>query len=361
MLRQHTAIMESCRLLALWPGAVGDRAPAQTKTRANGRDIHWRSIRLQRGNHMIETAAGTAQLNRKHGNYARHLACALMLCGFGVFAGTAAAQTGYTGILGGGPVYKHIPVNIKELKKSGFNELIVWSVEVNTVGDLNLNGEFPLTSAGSYIGNQTYPDFPGDLKEIKKGTVKRITLSIGSSNYGDWEDIASLVESQGTGKNSILYKDFAAIKKALPIDAIDFDDENSYDSASTVQFAVMLAKLGYHVTMNPYTNNSYWTSVVSQINGQSPGAVDGIHLQTFAGGEGNNPCSGWDFGDVPVFPGISDQTSAPPYLTPAETKTKMQGWHSQCGITGGWVWIFDQIAGTKQVRQYAKAINKGVK
>jgi hypothetical protein len=291
---------------------------------------------------------------------ARSGARALMLCTVGAFCGTAAAQTGYVGILGGGPVYKHVPANITELKKSGFNELIVWSVEVNSTGDLNLNGEFPLTSAGTYVGNSTYPHFPADLAKIKSGTVTRVTLSIGSSNYGDWEDIKALVDAQGTGPDSILYKDFVAIKAALPIDAIDFDDENSYDAPSTVKFAVMLGKLGYKVTMNPYTNASYWTSVVSEINTKSAGLVDGIHLQTFAGGDGNSPCSGWDFGSVPVFPGISDQSSAPPYLTPAQTKKQVQSWHTQCGIVGGWVWIFDQIAGTSQVRKYAAAINSGV-
>ena len=290
----------------------------------------------------------------------RAAALALTLCGLGASAAASAAQTGYVGILGGGPVYKHVPANITELQKSGFNELIVWSVEVNAAGDLNLNGEFPLTSAGTYIGNNTYPTFPADLTKIKSGTVKRITLSIGSSNFGDWEDVKALVDKQGTGPNSILYKDFAAIKAALPIDAIDFDDENSYDSASTIKFAVMLGKLGYHVTMNPYTNNSYWISVVAAINKKTAGLVDGIHLQTFAGGGGNSPCSGWNFGNVPVLPGISDQTSAPPYLTPMQTLAQMQSWHTQCGITGGWVWIFDQIAGTNQVHQYAHAINKGV-
>ena len=150
------------------------------------------------------------------------------------------------------------------------------------------------------------------------------------------------------------------MKKALPVDAIDFDDENSYDAESTTKFAVMLGKLGYKVTMNPYTNNSYWISVVSAINAKTPGLVDGIHLQTFAGGGGNTPCSGWNFGKVPVFPGISDQTSAPPYLTPAQAQTQFKQWHSQCGVTGGWVWIFDQIVGTNQVKKYATAINKGV-
>ena len=104
----------------------------------------------------------------------------------GAFAGAAAAQTGYVGILGGGPVYKHIPKNIRELEKSGFNELIVWSVEVDSTGDLNLNGEFPLTSDGEYIGNETYPDFPADLKKIKRGRSRasrsasgRLTTAIG--------------------------------------------------------------------------------------------------------------------------------------------------------------------------------------
>jgi hypothetical protein len=293
-------------------------------------------------------------------NAARRVAWALALCGVGGFAGAAQAQTGYVGILGGGPVYKHVPTNLKELKSAGFNELIVWSVEVNSSGDLNLNGEFPLTSAGAYIGNKTYPDFPADLAKIKKGKVTRITLSIGSSNYGDWEDIKALVDAQGVGKKSILYKDFVAIKAALPIDAIDFDDENSYDAASTEKFAVMLGKLGYNVTMNPYTNNSYWTSVVSQINTERAGTVDGIHLQTFAGGEGNSPCSGWDFGSVPVYPGLSDQPSAPPYLTPTAAEAALANWHTQCGITGGWLWIFDQIAGTKAVKQYAQDMIKGV-
>ena len=88
--------------------------------------------------------------------------------------------------------------------------------------------------------------------------------------------------------------------------------------------------------------------------------MDGIHLQTYAGGRGNSPCSGWDFGSVPVYPGVSDQTSAPPDLTPAEAKTAMKNWHTQCGITGGWLWIFDQIAGTNLVRKYAHAITGGV-
>jgi hypothetical protein len=277
------------------------------------------------------------------------------------FAGTALAQTGYIGILGGGPVYKHNTTNIRELRKAGFTELLVWSVEVGATGDLNLNGEFPLTSNGVYIGQQTWPQFARELKNIKTGTVTRITFSIGSSNVGDFQHIKTLVDSQGTGRKSILYKDFAALAKALPVDAIDLDDENGYDSESTVKFALMLGGLGYHVTIDPYTNNTYWKSVVSDINAQMPGVVDAVHLQTYAGGAGNNPCSStWDFGDVPVLPGLSDDHSAPPYLTPQQVKDKLKTWHAQCGISGAWLWIFDQIAGSDLPKKYARAMTRGV-
>lgn len=135
---------------------------------------------------------------------------------FAFSAQTAFAQTGYTGIFGGGPFYKSAAANIQEIQNSGFSEAIVWSVEVSSTGDLNLNGEFPLTSNGVYIGGQTHPDFAGNMTLLKQGNVKRVTLSIGSSNYGDWENITALVEAQGTGPGSILYQDFQALKTAIP-------------------------------------------------------------------------------------------------------------------------------------------------
>ncbi len=275
-------------------------------------------------------------------------------------AAAASAPQGYSGIFGGGPLYitsKGASENITELENSGFTEVIVWSVEVKTNGDLNLNGEFPLTSAGTYVGGQTYPDFASDMARLKQGKVKRVTFSIGSSNYGDWEDIAALVQTQGTGPDSILYKTFAALKVAIPaIDAIDFDDENSFDLASTVQFGVMLGQLGYHVIPDPYFNASYWQQVVSGINTQLPGTVDGVHLQAYSGGAGNSPCVGWDFGSVPVFPFLWDANDSP-----VQVYGRMKNWHSQCDIVGGGLWLYDDIVGTGEAAKYAKAINFGVK
>ena len=41
---------------------------------------------------------------------------------------TTWAQTGFTGIFGGGPFYINATNNITEIENSGFTEAIVWSV-----------------------------------------------------------------------------------------------------------------------------------------------------------------------------------------------------------------------------------------
>lgn len=274
-----------------------------------------------------------------------------------------AAPTGYVGIYGGGPMYKHVASNITEIKNSGFTEVIVWSVQVNAAGDLNLNGEFPLTSNGAYVGNNTWPNFAADLATMKQGSAKRITLSVGSSNANpsDFDHVKSVIQAQGAGPTSTLYKAFQALKQALPaVDAIDFDDESTYDATTMTTFAVMLGNLGYHVTMSPYTNANFWTSVVSGINTQRPGTVDGVHLQAYDGGAGNTPCSGWNFGSVPVFPGLWDSNKTPP-----QVQSQMQAWQTQCGITGGFLWLYDDIAGKTYNGQnstlaYASAITNGL-
>jgi hypothetical protein len=287
----------------------------------------------------------------------RNVAMFLLLLTAGAFSGPMAfAQTGLTGIFGGGPFYKNAAKNITEIENSGFTEAIVWSVEVNNVGDLNFNGEFPLTSNGVYVGAQTHSDFASNMAQLKQGTVKRVTFSVGSSNVGDWQDITALVKAQGTGPTSILYKDFQALKAAIPaLDAIDFDDENSFDSPTTIAFGVMLGQLGYHVAPDPFDNSSYWTNVVSQINSQLPGTVDGVHLQAYAGGQGNSPCSGWNFGSVPVWPGLWDRND-----TPSQVQSIISNWHSQCGITGGFMWLYDDFVGNGLAAQYASAINTAV-
>jgi hypothetical protein len=54
----------------------------------------------------------------------------------------ASAQAGYIGVCSGGSLYKHVQSNITEIQNSGFNEVIVSSVEVKPNEDLNFNASF---------------------------------------------------------------------------------------------------------------------------------------------------------------------------------------------------------------------------
>ena len=263
------------------------------------------------------------------------------------------ASAAISGIFGGGPFYNNATNNINEVKNSGFTEVIVWNIQVRTNGDLNFNGEFPLCSNGSYVGGSTHPDFAGNMATLKTGSVTKVTFSIGSSNVGDFQDIRDIINAQGTGSTSILYKNFLALKKAVPaLDAIDLDDENCYDTSSMVKFCVMLSDLGYSVALDPYQNSAFWTGVASQVNSQRPGAIDAIHLQCYDGGGGNNPCS-WNFNGIPVYPGMWTNGNSP-----ATVQNQMTSWKNQCGIKGGWMWLYDSFVGTSA--QWASAINNGI-
>ncbi|BDI34313.1 hypothetical protein CCAX7_63640 [Capsulimonas corticalis] len=275
----------------------------------------------------------------------------------GLLAGGAAlpnaASAATSGVFGGGPFYNNATNNINEIKNSGFKEVIVWNIQVHSNGDLNFNGEFPLCSNGSYVGGSTHPDFAGNMASLKQGTVQRITFSVGSSNVGDFQDVRDLINSQGTGSGSILYRNFQALKNAIPsLDCIDLDDENCYDQSTMTQFCVMLGNLGYVVALDPYTNGSFWTTVASQVNSQRGGTIDSVHLQCYSGGGGNNPCS-WNFGGIPVYPGVDSGANSP-----SSVQTLMTNWKNQCGISGGWMWLYDGFIGNAAA--YASAINNGI-
>ena len=101
----------------------------------------------------------------------------LLVMAVALLGQSAFAQTGFTGNFGGGPFYKNAANNITELKNYQLTEAIVWSVEVNSAGDLNFNGEFPLTANGVYIGDQTHADFAANMAALKTGTVSTASAS----------------------------------------------------------------------------------------------------------------------------------------------------------------------------------------
>jgi hypothetical protein len=282
-------------------------------------------------------------------------------------------------IYGGGPFYTGGQAVIDDLKGSGFTTVVAWALHVSSTGDLIFNDP-TIVSNGQYVGD---PAWPGLLAQLKQGqtSVNRLLFSIGGWGVQDFPNIQSLIQSQGTGPTSILYKNFAALKAAIPtIDGIDLDDETLYDETTTVQFCQMLAELGYSVTFCPYTNTSFWVDCLSQLNASNPGLVTGFNLQCYAGGASNTPGPwidaiaeqmGPDFpASTFVFPGLwcrngNDCASGE---CPDGISERFTAWKSS-GIDGGFIWLYDDILhcensgicpGPMNAAAYAGAIVKGL-
>ena len=269
-----------------------------------------------------------------------------------------------SGVFGGGPFYHSADTVMPTMRASGFSTMILWSIHVHTNGDLVLN-DVPIFSNGSYVGSDAaWPSKVASLKTAPT-SVTRVEFSVGSAGVADFETIESLILSQGTGPSSILYRNFSALKAAIPIvDAIDYDDESNYDVASTVALSIMLGDLGYKVTLCPYTNSSFWTAVYNQTNAQRPGLVDRVLLQVYAGGASNNPVT-WSgyFGGLQVEAGLWSRhgTNCGTGDTPSSVRTKMTNWRSAVG--GGWMWLLDDMLacdGQYPLEDYAAAINEAL-
>jgi hypothetical protein len=269
-----------------------------------------------------------------------------------------------SGVFGGGPFYHNADTVMPTMRASGFSTMILWSIHVHMNGDFVLN-DVPIFSNGNYVGSDAaWPSKVAGLKTAPT-SVTRVEFSVGSAGVADFETIESLISSQGTGPSSVLYRNFSALKAAIPIvDAINYDDESNYDVASTVSLSIMLGDLGYKVTLCPYTNSSFWTAVFNQTNAQRPGLVDRILLQVYAGGASNNPVT-WSgyFGGLQVEAGLWSRhgTNCATGDTPSSVRTKMTNWRS--GVGGGWMWLLDDMLACDSqypLEDYAAAINEAL-
>ena len=261
----------------------------------------------------------------------------VLLCTFGLF-GESWAKEQISMVMSGGPVYNNRDVTIGELRGSGFNTLVVWTLDVDEKGDLNFNYEFPLVAGGKYIGDKTWPHFQSDMANVKQGnsTITRLEFSI----MRDWTAIQKLIETQGTGPDSALYKSFHGLKKAFPgLDAISSNDEGHYHKETTVQFAVMLADLGMKFTLSPYRKMPYWTEVITKVNDLRPGTVDAIYVQGYDGGARNNPCD-WTIDGIEAVG--SDWVAR---TTKEKMEKRFVSWAQQCQSPGGWYFLYDDFVG----------------
>lgn len=266
----------------------------------------------------------------------------------------ASAQV--SAIYAGGPLYYGRDYALDELKSSGFNTVIVWTIHIQPNGDLNFNGEFPLVENGVYVGDLVYPKFPADMAYLKEAptSIDRVEFGLSAGGSDTYESVKALFEAEGVGTESILYKNFAALRAAIPsVDALNNDDESTYDLPSAVAFTKMCAEIGFKNAIVPYRVSNFWGSLVSQVNAEYPGNIDRNYLQRYAGGAGNDPCSAtWDFG-IPVYPGLWGGTT---HDSPETVENQMTTWKNSCGIDGGFIWLYDDFDDSPEVAQFGFAL-----
>jgi autotransporter-associated beta strand protein len=224
------------------------------------------------------------------------------------------------------------PSQIAGLQTANFNTLVLFSITIETNGDFYYGGgggpNILLCTNGAYAGPTNWGSLLSQC-EASPSTINRIEMCIGGYLDQSFLNIKTLITANGTGTNTVLYQNLSALKNALSLNAMDYDDEYEYDSPSAVEFGQMCGALGMNVTLCPYTNPGYWQQVVSGLGS----TVDYVYLQCYAGGQGQDPAtwSGYFGGSVPVLPGDWDSAGEIGFLDQMQVGVKE-------GCIGGWYW-----------------------
>ncbi|MDD3079952.1 MAG: T9SS type A sorting domain-containing protein [Paludibacter sp.] len=250
----------------------------------------------------------------------------------------------------GGHFRRERPATVTTLKNSGFDCVILFNVNVEEDGTLTTDGD-TICYQGKYIFDKKQPYYISDVKSLKvpPTSVTRIEICIGGWGNESYDHIKNLINSNGTGSSTVLYKNFKILKDSLSeIDAVNNDDEHAYDSNTAIKFHVMMARLGYKSSLAPYTNKSYWTTIATGINNNVPGAVDRILIQCYDGGAGNDPAD-WHINNISLHAGRLN------YQDFAETQTVMQTWKDEKNVVGGFFWVYNDE--TWNLSRYAIAAN----
>lgn len=168
---------------------------------------------------------------------------------------------------------------ITNLKNSGYTTAILFNVNVENDGSLTTDFSWDTQTAaeaggiicqnGEYVFDKYQPYYIDDVKSLvtQPTSINRLEICIGGWGNGSYGHIRDYINRYGTGEETTLYKNFKALKEAIPeIVAVNNDQEQDYDLETAVAFHRMLAKIGYKTTIAPYMNRTYWQNLVSQLN-----------------------------------------------------------------------------------------------
>jgi hypothetical protein len=239
------------------------------------------------------------------------------------------AQAGQRGLHVGRFYYQPGPFYQGKARDSKMNNMFLFTGEVDPDGTIIFNTNntrHVICRNGVYVGNSVWDQ---QLRGCLGGSMQRIEYCLAQWGSPTFNNIKNRINADGTGSNTILFRNFQALRNKLPIDGIQFDDENIYDRSSMVRFAKMLKDgIGLWIGLCPYTNQSFWAGVKYDL----PDRVKGVWLQCYDGGANNDPVQ-WKSAlanSSIIFPGCIL------WEGPATIESRMRNWYNR-GIRGGFV------------------------
>lgn len=254
----------------------------------------------------------------------------------------ALSQKAVSGVYVGGHIRRERPGTITTLRNSGFTYALLFNVHVDADGTLMTDGE-TICKNGQYVFANTQPYYQQDVANLKREptSIQRIEIVVGGWGNDSYDHIRDLINANGTGASTMLYRNFKALKEAIPeIDAVNNDDEHCYDVESAAKFHIMMANLGYATTLAPYTYKSFWTQLSNKIRATKPNAVERVMVQCYDGGAGNVGSVGtWN------FTGVQDRHAGLLYYSNDwsvdKNMAQFQAWKDDGVATGGFVWVYN--------------------
>jgi signal transduction histidine kinase len=258
----------------------------------------------------------------------------------------ASTEGAYVGL----DFYAPSPAAQVAARSSGFTRLFLFALHVGTNGDISFN-DILVVQKGGYIGDPNWAATLAALK-VQPTSIDRLEATIGGRDDPTFDNLRNLIATQGTGTNSILYQNILALKNATGVDAIQLDDERTYDVSSAVAFGRMIAGLGMKVTLRPFNARDFWVAVKSQLGTN----VDAIYLECYDRGGANDP-GDWNraLGGFKVFPGLWGGSPGMPTTT---VTTKFRNWQAKLGITGGFIWLNGVLP--EDAPKWAQALSFGL-